>query len=519
MTLALRLAWLSCAALIWPSVVLAGPVGVLRADGVVAQGVDLQAVERALELEAGSARPAALPTANGPFWLRGARLDACVGSSQPVGAVLAQAKEHLRKLEADAALALLSSSLDAAPCSWPTASPSDIGTALDLLGQAAQDAGKDGVARDAYRRLLAVAPAWQLLSPPGSGYEVVWTEVRREILAQPQRSFVLWHQGAGVRLDGEAVPPESGATLPLVPGRHLLQWGDAASHAGAWLVLDPAPQGAAAIHGGAGASLLAAGGRSTASRQGNEIWLGALRTEVGADAIAVITVPGAEAQGFVVDDAGLRGWSLSADAGSAAIPLDRLRVGLGAGYALFGASEAAGVPTSSNLGIDADLDLRLVGPLHLRIDGSVVVSQPARLVDEGSGSGGVADGKAWSFPGFGVGAVVRAPRTVFQPFVGVVGGLWIHPTSFLAKARADIVALDPEGTNPEAQEALAALDRRKDHSPRILLEGGFDVVSPAAPIGLRVDGGVGYGPGFVARAGFHLVVRLGRVEQQARVGG
>lgn len=490
----------------------AGPVGVLRADAQVPQSADLAAVERALELPAGTARPASLPAATGAFHLIGARLEGCAGSALKPQAVLDQARDHLRKLEADAAIALLAATLDAVPCSWTGATNQQVATLLDLLGQAAQDAGKDGLARDAYRRLLALSPSWQLLSPPGTGYEVVWTEVRREVLAIPQGTLVVWHGGTGVvRLDGEPVPAEAGATLPVLPGRHLLQWSDGAAELGAWLVLDAGTTRATAIRTDAQGALLSAGGRTTASRQAVEQQLGQLRSQIGADAVAVLTTTGAEAQGYAVDAQGLSPWSLAAEAATLTIPMDRLRAGIGGGYLL--------VDRASYAGFDLDLDLRLVGPLHVRIDGTVAVSQPSRLQEDGATEDAVGNGRASTLPGLGGGVVLRLPKGVFQPFVAVVGGVWLHPLSARQADIEAIRALDPEGLSSQDESAIAAIEERGDASPRILLEGGFDVISPLAPVGLRFEGGIGYGPRVIARAGLQFLVRLGKVDPSVKVGG
>ena len=209
---------------LWACPGFAAGLGVMSATGAT---VDERAVSNvAVALRRPSTETSAhpIPAPAGDWWVAGLTLTECLAASEvDLAAVALDAKRQLSNLDSTAAATALDRAIVASPCSGTVVKRADLLLALELLAQAAQDEGETERARTALSQLLSADSSYQLSSPPGSGYEELWNDVRRDVgRVQPVRVAVQ-HVGE-VFLDGAAVPAEWTLTAPLLPGPHLLQW-------------------------------------------------------------------------------------------------------------------------------------------------------------------------------------------------------------------------------------------------------------------------------------------------------
>jgi hypothetical protein len=407
------------------------------------------------------------------------------GTQMVLSEQLTLAQSKMANLETAEAMALLRKAVSSLPSASAAVDPADLAAALELLGQAAQDEGQDDVARAAYTQLLASRPAFRLSTPPGTGYEEVFDAVRREVNALPRSTLAIRHARKEVRWDGAAIDARWTGSEPTTPGRHLLQWSDGLGWQGAWV--DVASDGAGVVllaTDGSIEELLAAGAIDEGHRAALVGWLGSM----GHDAVVVLQ--GRDPlRGYHVRGDQVLAWSASAgqSVAASASDLDVVRIALGGGYGL--------VDGSSYGELLASLDLRLVGPLSLHIDGGVGVSEPLDFGPDHDLTGRVA-----LLPGVGAGVVVRLPRGPVQPFAGLSLGVWIVPTEQRAVAESEAARLD--------DELSSHLSSRTPVGFRGYLDGGVDLL-PAGPLLIRLQAGIGYGFGLQVRAGAQVGLRFG----------
>jgi len=467
--------------LLIPSLSLAA-TGVVNGDGSAPDAAALEAA--AFSASLGDARPLAL---DAPGWaVAVATFTAC--TTDPTGSLadaLATGRQLVDELSSAKAIALLRAAIDGLPCSSSPSTREQLLAALELLGQAAQDEGRSDAAADAYRQLLAADPAHQLSTPPGTGYDALFADVRREVnTLRPSQLTVQHIEGAAVTWDGAPVAARSALSMPALPGRHLLQWWESGASRGAWVDVRAAE--VAVVSGlSTGPGWLLTEGPSDAAKQlALTVWLRDVATANELDALAVIQEPG---RGYTVTDA-ITPWAGRAPpARAATTPLGpELRLAVGGGYALiqgFHFGEVTGA-----------LDVRLVGPLHLRIDGSLGLS-PIDLGDPALGT-------VAALPGVGAGVAVHPPTGPVQPFGALVAGVYVTPTSE-ATAAAQQAAIDGGDDS-----LVARVQARGPVSFRGFLDGGVDLLPGDGPLVIRIAGGVGFGLGFQLRAGAQVGFRL-----------
>ena len=466
----------------------AATVGLTTADGSTAKG-SLGAVANALEVDQDEVEPLAIEAGDG-WYAPGLTFTACGGDAgAELGTTIASAKMQLEGLQSAEALTGLDAAIEALPCAAFPVDPEVLAQALELLGQAAQDESKADVARLAYQRLLAVAPSYRLSSPPGTGYEVLWEEVRADVLAAGVASLAVQHDIGDVWLDGGAVEPGWSGTLKLVPGRHLLQWTADGATTGAWIELRRGAAKAALVDAATGyAALLREGPADPGRKLALELWLGELAETAGWQGVAVVQQEG-PASGYVVRDGRSQAWQAGDEApGAAATGVDRLRIALGGGWMLAGGASFGDVALAA--------DVRLVGPLHLHVDADLGISQPIDF------PGSEYHGAFTALPGFGVGVALRPGAGVAQPFAALSLGVWVVPSSFTDEAVAQVGVLGDAMSRAE-------IESRGPVTFRGFLDGGIDLAPGDGPLIVRLSGGVGYGFGFQARAGAQVGVRVG----------
>jgi hypothetical protein len=462
----------------------AAATGVVQADGNAPDDAALAAA--AADASLTDVSPIALTTAG---WITtGAAFAPCAGEpGESLADAVAEGRGMVEELNSAKAIARLDAALDAAPCSsTPTTRPNLL-AALELLGQAAQDEGRTDIARRAYAQLLGADPGYRLTTPPGTGYDDLFDEVRREANAVRPASVAIQHaDAAAVTWNGESIPASAALTTPAAPGRHLLQWWEQGTPRGAWVEVSG---DAALVSAPSGPGWLLAEGPSDAAKQlALTLWLGSVAKDAGLDGIAVVQ----EAGGYVVGD-GINTWipSVAAAVGSAppratAPKGTELRLTLGGGYSTvqgFHYGEAVGA-----------LDLRLVGPLHVRVEGGAGFS-PVDVGDEALGTTVV-------LPGVGAGVALRPPAGPVQPFGALTAGVFITPDSDKTAA-----AEDAARSNGDV-ETVARLDVRGPVAFRGYVDGGVDLLPGDGPLVIRVSGGFGFGLGFLARAGAQVGFRL-----------
>ncbi len=478
----------------WGTAARAEGLGVVSADGSAAPPEHVTGAAEALGLDPTTFRPLATPGRSAGWHAVGVSVLGCAGQLPPdLAAATADAQGRLEALESGLALSVLSGAVEALPCASSFVEPTELAAALDLMGQAAQDEARTDAAEMAYRQLLAIAPGHKLASPPGTGYEVLWQEVRRGVLEAGTTTVAIQHAEAGaeaVRLNGRVIPPAWAGTEQVPPGRHLLQWTDGVTLKGAWVRVEAGVAEAALVSVGAVSPLLTAGASDAGHKLALSVWLQLVAFGAGLDGVVVVQ----QAQplsGYAVRGAGVEAWAATVEAtASHEVSVDRLRLAVGGGWLL-----AVGYSYGD---IRAGLGIRVVGPLFIRLEGDLGISQPLEIPN------GEFDEVVAFLPGFGAGVALRLPKGSIQPFAAISLGVWITPSEYI-----DPVADDAEtaGSNSESVEELRA---RRPVTFRGFVDGGLDLIPPGAgPLVLRVSGGVGYGYGFQARFGAHVGVRLG----------
>lgn len=475
-------------------------LGVLRADGTAALPADLGSVDQALALAVGAGRAIQIPPVAGAWIPLGAVLQPCKSAPTTLAASVAEARGLMSQLQEEEAIEILRAAIATAPCGPPGLDRSTVTTALDLLGQAAQDGQKEGIARDAYTRLLALDPAWKLQTPPGTGYETLWNAVRREVLARPLASFALWHQGE-VRIDGEAIAAGSTATLELGAGSHWVQWTEGGAAKGQWFSLAPGtPVGL--IASAASPSLLQAGPTGAGTKALLTLWLGAVAQEQGLDGIAVVAGTGDGGRnGWVVRGGTLEAWAESVETQARGVVADRVRIGVGGGYLRL---------ASYNYGsVHGSAEFRIVGPLHLVVEGDLGFSEGVRLNNPDADITPDGDGEVRTLPALGAGALIRLQKGPIQPFVGVTAGATFDPPALREGLVDQIAALDPDGLSTEDEAAIAELRARPAAVFRVLLDGGVDLIPGGGRLVIRPHAGVGWNGGLLVRGGLLVGIRLG----------
>ena len=473
--------------------------GVLVLEGELAED-RWEAVSDALDVEA--VQPFAIPDTDG--WPGTVGFAPCAGEPADLAAVLAAARASIQDFEAAAAAAALEGALDSAPCSERAVPRADLLAALEVLGEAAQIEGDEARARAAYQQLLAIDPAYALTSPPGTGYDALYSAVRRDVASQQQAPVGLWHEG-GVWWDGAEVPARSGVPLTALPGRHLLQWATGEDVAGAWVtVADATP--ASLVQPEALRGLLAGGPTSAGARAALEPLLTRWAADAELELLAVLAADDA-ADGHVLRDGSLQPFVLAVRRPAAPVVTDapdpdRLRVAVGGGW------------TTVQLDHYADLrgavEVGLVGPLSVRVDANLALA-PVSVDLEG------VDATTAGLPGFGVGVAVRPPRLPVQPFGAFTVGAWFGASGTQEARDALDAALAQPGAPELDPDDRAKLDARGPVHLRLFVDGGVDLPLPDLPLLVRFTGGVGLGVpatpdagvGIQARAGVLVGLRLG----------
>lgn len=507
-------------ALVWAvAVSLASPAlgaaGVTLADGTPASEQALATAARGLSRAVDTLQPVALPAVTSS-WASTLRLTPCTAEAAPaeLAAAVSAARQQISMLDADVAEAALEDAIRRLPCSSEAVDRGDLLAAFEVLGEAAQVAGHEGNARFAYEGLLAVDPSYGLTSPPGTGYDELFNAVRRDFVNQSPSTLGLHHRIAGeasVLWDGAPIEAASRVPLTSLGGRHLLQWNDGAGLRGAWVELPVGGATASLVWGPDRAALLAAGLADVGARAAVEPLLRAYAGELGVEGIAVL--PGAAStSGYLVGPELAEPWADSALAVGRTMASDRVRLAVGAGY--------ANLQLTHYGDITAAVDVRLIGGVHLRIEGDLALSQPL----DGRAAGYVDQGKVAALPGLGAGVLVHPVRGLIQPFGALTVGMWIGGLDEDAAARLE-AALAENGavmsqTDQDKLGARHAVDFRG------FVDGGVDLVPLGGPLLVRVSAGVGLGMamqpsakvGFQLRAGAAVGVRFGVSPQRAEGG-
>ena len=488
----------------------AGPLhaetGVTLADGRPAGDADLASVARALPGSADSLVAIALPLPS-EEWTGTLRTTACADAPAAValGDVVVAARQQISMLAAEAAERALEEAIRQLPCATGPITRADLLAAFEILGEAAQVAGHEGNARFAYEGLLGVAPGYALTSPPGTGYEELFNAVRRSFVNQDPTTIGLHHtlpEHRAVVWDGAPVAASSRVPLAALPGRHLLQWTEDGVTRGAWVELPAGGVPAALVRSVDRVGLLAQGLSDAGARAAIEPLLRALAQEVGVEGIVVLAATG-DSQGYAVTPESADAWAASSLAIGRSMAPDRLRLAVGAGY--------ANLQLTHYGDVTAAIDIRLVGPLHLRVEGDLALSQPL----DGRIAGYDDQDKVAVLPGVGAGVVVHPARGLIQPFGALTAGVWIGALD--AEAAASLEAALASGGLVMGARDRAKLAARHAVDFRGFLDGGLDLVPLGGPLMIRVGAGVGLGlaltpdapVGFQFRAGVAVGVRLG----------
>ena len=415
-------------------------------------------------------------------------------------------------LAAEDAEVALEETIRQLPCASTPVARADLLAAFEVLGEAAQVAAHEGNARFAYEALLGVDPSYGLTSPPGTGYDELFNAVRRDFVNQAQSTLGLHHRmPTDVLWDGAPVEAASRVPLTVLGGRHLLQWTEDGALRGAWVELPGGGAPAALVWAADREALLAAGLVDVGARAALEPLLRAYALELAVDAVAVLPKTGAPS-GYVVGPDLAEPWADSALAVGATMSGDRVRLAIGAGY--------ANLQLTHYGDITAAVDVRLIGPLHVRVEGDLALSQPL----DGRSSSYEDQGKAAVLPGLGVGVVIHPERGLIQPFGALTAGIWIGALDDEAAARLEAaLAADGAVMSQTDQDKLAA---RHAVDFRGFVDGGLDLVPLGGPVLVRVSAGVGLGMamkpeaqvGFQFRAGAAVGVRFGASPRRAQGG-
>ncbi len=421
--------------------------------------------------------------AEGPWIGHGAELAAVqTGGTVELAIAVGEARARLGALQTAAARKTLIAALADAPGSPSAVSTKHLAAALELLGQTAQDEGDDAAATDAYERLLTFAPSYSLSTPPGMGYEDLFNRVRVKMNTLREGMLAIQHDLDEVHWDGEPIPAGWSGSRSVRPGEHLLQWLDDNTRHGVLVTV----QGGGMVSIVATASLPRLLGEG-ASDEGRRVALTPILQELAGELPAIAVVQGRDPlRGYTLRDTVFESWS----GGVAVAPStssDRARFAVGGGYGLVDGSHYGEVTGA--------LDIGLVGPLSLRIDGGLGVSEPLDF-----GVDHELTGKVALLPGVGAGVVIRKPDGPAQPWVGLSLGVSISPPTLREEAEAEARTLDPE--------LAERLDARGPVAFRGYLDGGLDL-APPGPLLVRVFGGVGYGLGLQVRAGAQVGFRFG----------
>ena len=323
----------------WALPAWAGDLGVVSSGGSAVDDDALGNVADAMGRPRGEVLAHRLGQPDGNWWSIGLTLVGCESrESVDLAAAVATARTQLSNLDSSDALTGLDAAVETAPCSAEPIRRPDLLVALELLAQAAQDEGKVEAARAALRRLVSSDSAYQLSTPPGSGYEDLWNEIRREIGQVEPVPVAVQHAGE-VLLDGELIPAEWTLTAPLLPGPHLLQWRTADTWTGAWVTVPAGSTAGALVEQDAVAALLDKGPADTGSRAAIRTWLTAVAGEAGLEGIAVVQ-DGRGLRGFIVDQGRTGSWNSlltgKRRAISPAVPPLAVGIGLAGGGAAFG---------------------------------------------------------------------------------------------------------------------------------------------------------------------------------------
>ncbi|MCO4770691.1 MAG: hypothetical protein KDA24_11735 [Deltaproteobacteria bacterium] len=481
-----------------------GTVGVLLADGSTPADADFARVAGGTGNDESTL--VAFPLPSTAPWVSTLTVEACTSERWPMdlATLAAAARASIASLAAEEAQSTVEDALRELPCSTTPVSREDLALLLEVLGEAAQVAGSEGNARITYEALLAVEPGYVLTSPAGTGYGELFNEVRRSFGSQATAPLTVWHSFSSASWNGEAVPAAAGAPLQVLPGRHLLQVQDGEELVGAWVLVPPEGAPAAVVSAPALPGLLAGGLANAGARNAIEALLTQWAADAGHDAIVVLPKAGAGA-GYSVRDGAAVAWAAPAMAAEAATKPDRLRLTGGAGYANLQGDHYADLTLAA--------DLQLIGPLHLRVEGDLAISQPISV-----GVGGFAsEGRAALLPGLGVGVAVRPRKGVIQPFGALTVGAWFGALD--AKAREDLDAFlaQASGAPTLSEQDLGKLQARHPVDFRGFLDGGVDLIPAGGPMVVRVSAGVGLGlglgpdapVGFQMRAGASAGVRFG----------
>ena len=286
----------------------AGGLGVIAADGSAVDAPMLDNVAEALQFPQGTVAPHDLGQPAGAWLTVAVEVDACVSPVEvDLAGVADDARTKLSQLESAEALEALEAAVGTAACSPSPVARADYLVALELLAQAAQDEGKVDRARAALQRLVAADASYRLSSPPGSGYDHLWTEVRRGAAQVEPVEVAIQHAGE-VLLDGEPVPAAWTLTAPLLPGEHLLQWRLGGAWTGGQLTVPTDAEAGALIEPAAVRGLLDRGPADAGSRAALRTWLVFEATSAGLDGIAVVQDPRG-LRGFVVEEGRTGSWN------------------------------------------------------------------------------------------------------------------------------------------------------------------------------------------------------------------
>ena len=473
------------------AILAAATVGLMAVDGEAPAEADAKRTAGVLGFDADEVRPIGLDAQLEPWWTVNVRLAACAGLPGPdLDEAVRAADAQLADLEANLAVGTLKEAVDAAACSETWVDPGALKVALEWWGHAGQEAGDERAARTAYEQLVASDPGWRIRPPPGSGFETLYDTVRAEGAARPVVTVGLHGGAREVRWNGEAATGPT-ARLELLPGRHLLQWsGLDGVVQGAWVAVTGRSDRAALVTStrADAVDLLAAGIDTEAGRLALDLWLGALRQAHGLTEIVVVDPEAKPPGGYRVGE-GISRWSAELQADFSMRP-DRVRVLVGGGWL------AAQLFDFHYGDIRLAADIKLIGPLHVHLEGSLGTS---RITHPRSDEW---DGGTVLLPGVGLGLALRKPVGLAQPWVAATGGLWSAP------------GMDSETLNTSLDGALLE-ENSKVHqadspvAPRIFVDGGLDLVPGGRAFVVRVSAGAGWGLGFQVRAGVLVGGRFG----------
>jgi len=480
------------AVLIGPTTALAESVGVLLADGATPTDKDLTQVSVGSGTPLDSLAAMTFPATRG-LSATTAVTDCAAGpAGVALGALAASSRAQVANLDAGAAQETLEETLRGLHCADSVVLAADLRLALEVLAEAAQVEGNEGNARFTYEALLAVDPGYSLTSPPGSGYRELFNEVRRSF-AGAEATLGLWHTSEAW-WDGEAVPARQSAPLGAVPGRHLLQWDAHGVIVGRWVEIEDA-EPVAIVLGDAEPDLLRGGLASAGARAAIEPLLTRWAADAGLSAIAVLPSSGSTS-GYFVRDGVATAFAASANAVASALSADRLRVTLGGGYVNIQLAHYADLAFAA--------DLRVLGPLHLRVEGDLAISQPIAAVAGFSG-----EGSAAVLPGLGVGLAVRPTKGIIQPFGALTVGAWFGARDADALTDLDVALAAAPGAPSLSAEDRAILEARHPVDFRGFLDGGVDLIPGGGLLVVRVSGGVGLGIAMTPEAPFGFQMRVG----------